>query len=77
MLDFAPEEDVSPGPVSYDIRSPAARGSEMTAIPHSQEIEYPESDGRPIAESQPHGQVILDLYHALSRRYADMPDVYV
>ncbi|HZF09677.1 MAG TPA: Uma2 family endonuclease [Thermoanaerobaculia bacterium] len=48
----------------------------MTAIPLWQEIEYPESDGRPIAESQPHGQVILDLHHALSRRYAEVPDVY-
>jgi Uma2 family endonuclease len=49
----------------------------MTTIPLSREIEYPESDGRPIAESQPHGQVIFDLYHSLSRRYAEVPDVYV
>jgi Uma2 family endonuclease len=49
----------------------------MTAIPLSRTIEYPESDGRPMAETQAHGQVIVDLFHALSRRYADVPDVYV
>jgi Uma2 family endonuclease len=49
----------------------------MTAIPLSRTIEYPESDGRPMAETQAHGQVIVDLFHALSRRYAEVPDVYV
>ena len=49
----------------------------MTAIPLSRTIEYPESDGRPMAETQAHGQVIVDLHYALSRRYADVPDVYV
>ena len=49
----------------------------MTAIPLSRTIEYPESDGRPMAETQAHGQVIVDLFHALSRRYAEEPDVYV
>jgi len=49
----------------------------MTAIPLSRTIEYPESDGHPMAETQAHGQVIVDLFHALSRRYADVPDVYV
>ncbi|HEV7514819.1 MAG TPA: Uma2 family endonuclease [Thermoanaerobaculia bacterium] len=49
----------------------------MTAIPLSRTIEYPESDGRPMAETQAHGQVLLDLYHALSQRYAEVPDVYV
>jgi len=49
----------------------------MTAIPLSRTIEYPESDGRPMAETQAHGQVIVDLHHALARRYEDVPDVYV
>lgn len=49
----------------------------MTAIPLSRTIEYPESDGRPMAETPDHGQVIVDLFHALSRRYAEVPDVYV
>jgi Uma2 family endonuclease len=49
----------------------------MTAIPLSRTIEYPESDGRPMAETQDHLQVIVDLHHALSQRYAKVPDVYV
>jgi Uma2 family endonuclease len=49
----------------------------MTAIPLSRTIEYPESDSRPMAETQAHGQVIVDLFHSLSRRYAEVPDVYV
>ena len=49
----------------------------MTAIPLSRTIEYPESDGRPMAETPDHGQVIVDLFHALSRRYAEVPDIYV
>ena len=49
----------------------------MTAIPLSRTIEYPESDGRPMAETQVHLQVMFDLHHALSLRYAEVPDVYV
>jgi Uma2 family endonuclease len=49
----------------------------MTAIPLARTIEYPESDGRPMAETPAHGQVIVDLFHSLSRRYAEEPDVYV
>jgi Uma2 family endonuclease len=49
----------------------------MTAIPLSRTIEYPESDGQPMAETPAQGQVILDLYHALSQRYAAARDVYV
>jgi Uma2 family endonuclease len=49
----------------------------MTAIPLSREVEYPDSDGRPMAETPAHGQVIVDLFHALSRRYAEVPDVYI
>jgi len=30
-----------------------------------------------MAETQVHGQVMIDLIHALERRYADVPDVYV
>src|SRR5262249_27280712 len=36
-----------------------------------------ESDGRPMAETPAHGQVIVDLFHSLSRRYAEVPDIYV
>jgi Uma2 family endonuclease len=48
----------------------------MTAIALSRPVYYPESDGRPMAETQVHAQVMLDLFHTLGRRYADVPDVY-
>ncbi len=49
----------------------------MSAIPLSRTVHYPESDGRPMAETQAHGQVMIDLIHALGRRYAEVPDVYI
>ena len=49
----------------------------MPAIALSRPVDYPESDGRPMAETQVHGQVMLDLLHTLGRRYADVPDLYV
>jgi Uma2 family endonuclease len=49
----------------------------MSAIALSPPLDYPESDGRPLAETQVHGQAVLDLIHTLGRRYADVPDVYV
>jgi Uma2 family endonuclease len=48
----------------------------MTAIPLERTIDYPESDGRPMAETEVHGQVLFDLIHGLRRRYVDVPDVY-
>lgn len=41
------------------------------------EVYYPESDGRPLAESDFHFEVIIDLIHALRTHYAGQPDVYV
>jgi Uma2 family endonuclease len=49
----------------------------MSAIPLAREVHYPESDGRPMAETQAHGKVMVDLLHVLEQRYADLPDVYV
>ena len=47
------------------------------SIPLQNEIHYPESDGRPMGETEIHAQVLEDLRFALLRRYADVPDVYV
>lgn len=47
------------------------------SIPLQNEIHYPESDGRPMGETEIHAQVLSDLRFALVRRYADVPDVYV
>ena len=49
----------------------------MSAIPLERDIHYPESDGRPMAETDLHLDVMLDLIHALKTRYRDDPDVYV
>lgn len=47
------------------------------SIPLQNEIHYPESDGRPMGETEIHAQVLEDLRFALVRRYAHVPDVYV
>lgn len=49
----------------------------MNAIPLEQEVEYPISDGQPMAESPLHLKVMLDLIESLTRRYAEVPDVWV
>ncbi len=49
----------------------------MNAIPLEQEIEYPTSDGKPMAETTLHRRVINDTIEALELRYLDVPDVWV
>lgn len=50
----------------------------MAAIPlHRQEIEYPDSDGQPMAESTLHRRVMSDLIEALERRFEGDPGVWV
>jgi Uma2 family endonuclease len=49
----------------------------MGALPLEKEIEYPTSDGQPMAETTLHRKVMNDLIHGLDRRYADVPDVWV
>ncbi len=51
----------------------------MAAIPlqREPEIEYPTSDGKPLAETGFHVEVILYLYQALKDRYAGVSDVLV
>lgn len=48
----------------------------MSAFPLEHEIEYPTSDGQPMAESTLHRKVMSDLVESLERRYADVPDVW-
>ncbi|MCI0485693.1 MAG: Uma2 family endonuclease [Blastocatellia bacterium] len=40
-------------------------------------IYYPESDGEPLAETDIHAQLIIDLRFALKSHFRDEPDVYV
>jgi Uma2 family endonuclease len=43
----------------------------------TRKIDYPTSDGRPMAETDVHRQDMMDLIETLQDRYADDPDVYV
>ena len=49
----------------------------MTAIPLRREVEYPDSDGQPMAETEIHLNEMVDLLAALKRRYRGVPDVYI
>ena len=43
----------------------------------AKEIDYPDSDGKPVAETDVHIDLVLDLRERLKARYASNPDVYV
>jgi len=49
----------------------------MSTMPLAREVYYPESDGRPMGETQAHAKVMIDLLNVLEKRYASVPDVYV
>lgn len=49
----------------------------MCALPLEHEIEYPDSDGQPMAETTLHREVMSDLIEGLVRRYAAVQDVWV
>lgn len=49
----------------------------MAAIPLKHEVHYPESDGRPMGETDQHITEILDLIAILRERYRAAADVYV
>ncbi|HVR97068.1 MAG TPA: Uma2 family endonuclease [Thermoanaerobaculia bacterium] len=50
----------------------------MGAIPFVKEgIEYPTSDGQPMAETTLHQTIMVDLIHGMRGRYATVPDVWV
>jgi Uma2 family endonuclease len=49
----------------------------MSAMPLEQAIEYPTSDGQPMAETHLHRTVMTDLIFGLEGRYAAVPDIWV
>ncbi len=50
----------------------------MSVLPREkQEIEYPTSDGQPMAETPQHMQVMVDVIFGLAGRYAEVQDVWV
>ena len=40
-------------------------------------VEYPGSDGQPMAETPAHRDALIDAIRGLSRHFAKRPDVYV
>jgi hypothetical protein len=42
-----------------------------------EEIDYPDSDGKPMAETDVHRDAMFDLIERLKARYAGRDDVYV
>lgn len=49
----------------------------MMAIPLQHAVEYPESDGRPMGETELHIQEIMDLIAALADHFREAVDVHV
>jgi Uma2 family endonuclease len=49
----------------------------MAAIPLQREVFYPESDGKPMGETEFHRDEIYGLIWALRQHYRDAPDVHV
>jgi Uma2 family endonuclease len=47
------------------------------ALPFSKPVEYPERDGKPMAETESHVIELMELFSVLRDRYRDDPDVYV
>jgi Uma2 family endonuclease len=72
-------DGVAPGRVFVMESSPIAeRTASMSAMPlQYEEIEYPYSDGKPMAESDLHRDEMMYLIGALDRRFRAMPDAYV
>jgi Uma2 family endonuclease len=49
----------------------------IATLPYREEIEYPESDGKPVAESELHMLQLLTLLFVLRTYFANQQDVYV
>ncbi|MFL6196722.1 MAG: Uma2 family endonuclease [Thermoanaerobaculia bacterium] len=49
----------------------------MAAIPFRQDVFYPESDGKPMGETEVHIREIVYLFQALNEHLRETPDVYV
>jgi Uma2 family endonuclease len=49
----------------------------MAAIPLQREVFYPESDGKPMAETEIHAREMVYLFEGLEDHLRNVPDVYV
>lgn len=54
-----------------------ATNASANAMPFGQPIEYPTSDGKPMAETTLHREVMSDLIEGLAAHFLDAPDVWV
>jgi Uma2 family endonuclease len=70
-------EDALPPRVRARRSRTGERKSPMAAIPLKHEVHYPESDGRPMGETDQHITEILELISILRERYRNAADVYV
>lgn len=73
----APETLPARKPRHPDGLSGAQQFAQRAANPPARAVEYPESDGKPMAETGLHWRAILDVATPLLSRYADRSDVYV
>ena len=59
------------------LRRPERSAAERSAIPPLAPSDYPESDGKPMAETPKHWSATVDAALPLKEFYRDRPDVYV
>jgi Uma2 family endonuclease len=74
MVDFPALANKPDDPIRQD------RSEPMATTPRSstrRAIEYPTGDGKPMAETDIHRQIMVDLIEILEDRYANDPNVYV
>src|SRR4051794_3155494 len=67
---------------SLDSRPAERRKSTMATVPKAisdedRDIDYPTSDGKPMAETELHRDLMFDLIESLKDHFADQPDIYV
>jgi Uma2 family endonuclease len=58
-------------------RPTAAQDHPEPRLKHARPVDYPTSDGKPMAETDRHRQVMMDLITTLEDRFAADPNVYV
>jgi Uma2 family endonuclease len=67
------------GQAARALSEPAFGSRDMATIPRStgRKVDYPTSDGKPMAETDVHRTLMMDLIQTLQHRYAADPNVYV
>jgi len=50
---------------------------EIHSLPTHREVYYPESDGKPIAETDMHRNLLVDVFFMVQHHFQKQQDVYV